>query len=288
MPEREMFSRLIEGRFIRWASDNPDIRAAILVGSRARLDHPADEWSDMDILLFAHQVERYQSKSDWIEALAPIWTVIPGRTVMNDPEQLVLFAGGFRTDFVFHSADVLNGVKKMVEDHQIPAVIARGARVLLDKDKTIPDLPPPTRPGSGPLPSPDDFKKAADQFWFQAVYAAQQLRRGEIVPFKAVDNGLKWQLVTLLEWHARSTKGGEIDTWHGGRFLKDWLDPQDLTDLTRSYASCDLEETWQAFWVLLNLYQRRAQDTARQLGYPQRAEWMNEIRSYLNRLYQEH
>jgi hypothetical protein len=29
------------------------IRAVGLVGSRARLDHPADEWSDLDLVLVA-------------------------------------------------------------------------------------------------------------------------------------------------------------------------------------------------------------------------------------------
>jgi predicted nucleotidyltransferase len=29
------------------------IRAAVVIGSRARVDHPADEWSDLDVLIFA-------------------------------------------------------------------------------------------------------------------------------------------------------------------------------------------------------------------------------------------
>ena len=33
----------IEQRFAAWAQTQPDIRAAMVVGSRARTDHPADE-----------------------------------------------------------------------------------------------------------------------------------------------------------------------------------------------------------------------------------------------------
>lgn len=40
----------MERKFISWAQTVEDIKAAFIVGSRARKDHPADEWSDMDIL----------------------------------------------------------------------------------------------------------------------------------------------------------------------------------------------------------------------------------------------
>jgi hypothetical protein len=38
------------GRFCKWAEIRSDIRAAILLGSGARIDHSADEWSDLDIV----------------------------------------------------------------------------------------------------------------------------------------------------------------------------------------------------------------------------------------------
>ena len=41
----------LEKNFVSWAQAKEDIRAAFMVGSRARSDHPADEWSDMDIIL---------------------------------------------------------------------------------------------------------------------------------------------------------------------------------------------------------------------------------------------
>ena len=36
-------------RFQAWAEQRADIRAALLVGSRARAERPADAWSDIDI-----------------------------------------------------------------------------------------------------------------------------------------------------------------------------------------------------------------------------------------------
>lgn len=48
------YNRLIEN-LVSWAQAQDDIRAAILIGSRARSDHPADEWSDLDVLLGVFQ-----------------------------------------------------------------------------------------------------------------------------------------------------------------------------------------------------------------------------------------
>ena len=43
------YKRLIK-RFVKWAKTETNIRAAIIIGSRARVDHPADDWSDLDLL----------------------------------------------------------------------------------------------------------------------------------------------------------------------------------------------------------------------------------------------
>ncbi len=46
------YEQLIE-RFIVWAQTQDDLRAAIVIGSRARADRPADKWSDLDVIIAA-------------------------------------------------------------------------------------------------------------------------------------------------------------------------------------------------------------------------------------------
>jgi predicted nucleotidyltransferase len=42
-------------RLVKWAQTEDNIRTVIVVGSRARVDdHPADEWSDMDVGIIAN------------------------------------------------------------------------------------------------------------------------------------------------------------------------------------------------------------------------------------------
>ena len=35
----------LERRLVSWAARRRDVRTVLVVGSRARVDHPADEWS---------------------------------------------------------------------------------------------------------------------------------------------------------------------------------------------------------------------------------------------------
>ena len=52
-------------RFLVWAQQRDDLRAALLVGSRARTDRPADAWSDFDIVLVTTDPERYVADGAW-------------------------------------------------------------------------------------------------------------------------------------------------------------------------------------------------------------------------------
>jgi hypothetical protein len=174
----------IEARFTAWARDEEPLRAAIVVGSQARTDHPADPWSDLDIILFANDVETYLHSTAWFESFAPVWVKIHSRTVAGEPEHLVLYAGGLQVDFVLNEAAILDGFSKMAASGQIPDTVHRGVRVLLDKDHRIPPLPEPGLPPARQPPTQAEFTLAWERFWFTAVHAAKQLRRGDLVFYK--------------------------------------------------------------------------------------------------------
>jgi aminoglycoside 6-adenylyltransferase len=264
----------LETAFVAWARANDDIRAAFVVGSRARTDHPADQWADLDIIMFARNVEHYQNATDWLEQLAPVWISLTSRTVAGDPERLVLFEGGIQTDFVFHSSDVLLQVPHMLESGSIPDIILRGTRVLLDKEGVLDRLPPPSRP---PAPQPPDaqaFRHTLDRFWFSAVYCARQLRRGELWAFQTGSGGMLGLLLQMVEWHARALHGWDYDTWHAGKFIAEWAEPDVYADLRRIFAHLDALDSEQALQIRLNLFHRLARQVAARLrlDYPARQE----------------
>ncbi len=135
-------------KFITWAQSQEDIRAAILVGSRARTDHPADEWSDLDLMIFADQPEQYLARTDWMSEIGEVWIALASHTSGNEPEYLVTFAGGYNVDFVFNPYSRV-GRRRARRHHPLRA-LARGA----GGASTKPGWPPkPSRPNSRRPPS---------------------------------------------------------------------------------------------------------------------------------------
>ncbi len=59
----ELYEGLI-GRFVKWAETRVDIRAAIVIGSRARVVEPADDWADLDVIVVTLDPEYYAGSAD--------------------------------------------------------------------------------------------------------------------------------------------------------------------------------------------------------------------------------
>ena len=51
-----------------WGRERSDVRAVLVVGSRARADTPADRWSDTDVALVVDDPAPYLASSDWLGA----------------------------------------------------------------------------------------------------------------------------------------------------------------------------------------------------------------------------
>ncbi len=120
----------LENNFVTWAHTQPDLRAAVVVGSRARHHHPADEWSDLDLILFTTSPAWYASHSDWLAELGEVWLYVLNHTGHGDPEWLVLFANGLKVDFVLAPIppDSAPGLQQMLNDSPYQFVFQRGVR----------------------------------------------------------------------------------------------------------------------------------------------------------------
>src|SRR5947208_14355963 len=95
-------------RFLLWAEQREDIRAALLVGSRARTDRPADAWSDLDIVLVTTDPERYAADGAWVAELGTPWlTFVEETAVGNERERRVLYEDSVDVDFAILPRDTV-------------------------------------------------------------------------------------------------------------------------------------------------------------------------------------
>ncbi|MGQ9697690.1 MAG: aminoglycoside 6-adenylyltransferase [Armatimonadota bacterium] len=258
-------------RFVRWAETDPDVRAAFIIGARARTDHPADQWSDLDILVLSTNCERHLHTMDWVSVVGGPWivTFIEETPCGSGRERRVLFEDGLDVDFAFFPPSIL-------EQPLDADVVLRGITVLVDKCGAADRLPEVAKlPCPHEQPSEQQYLELVSDVLYHYLWAARKLRRGELsVAIGCVDGYLKNRLLTMVEWHTKAANGLQFDTWHRGRFLEEWADPRVVFGLRQAYAHYDSDDIRRALRATINLFRWVAEETAEMLGfsYPSQAD----------------
>jgi aminoglycoside 6-adenylyltransferase len=255
---------LIEAAIADWASEREDVKVALVVGSRARADAPADAWSDLDVIFTVDDPDVYVTDATWVAEFGePLLTFVE-RSPAGQPERRVLYETGEDVDFPLFPVSVLEELEASADRDRI---LSRGYRLLVDRVGLAPRLEEivgAAAPASSP--TEHELRELASDVWYHLVWSAKKLRRGEVFTAKeCLDGYVKSRLVTLLGWHARAVDPS-VDTWHGGRFLERWADPGALSALERAYARYDVRDVARALWETVDLWQGLEEETARQLG----------------------
>jgi aminoglycoside 6-adenylyltransferase len=280
-------------RFVKWADAQPDIGTAFVIGSQARTIRPADEWSDLDVVVTVNTPEQYLSETKWLEAIGNPWiTFVESRG--DERERRVIFEDGLDVDFALLSRRKIRLLTRLLRvQKQFPSLLhrllprtaaqqvtqgiaafsdiaRRGTRVLLDKDGIVEHLlrVNPEISLAHP-PTQAEFLDFINDFWYHAVWTAKKLRRGELWTAKGCsDSYMKWQLLQMIEWHACATNGWGYDTWHGGRFLEQWADERIVNHLQGVFAHYIENDLWRGLSATMDLFRWVAVETAAQLKYP--------------------
>lgn len=258
-------------RFVQWAQAEDNIRAAVVIGSRARVDHPADAWSDLDVIILANGPEPYWATTDWLHNVGVPWlTFIEPLPDGSGFERRVLFEGGLDVDF---APDPVAPFRRMLDEGHfvglLTDLIPRGVRFLVDKEgfaerlKQIPVALPPYQP-----PTESEYLNLVHDFWYHTVWTAKKLRRGELWTAKSCcDSYIKQLLRRMLEWHTRARRGASVDTWMRGRFLEEWADARAVAALPAIFAHYDMADVWRVLLATMELFRWLALETAEALGY---------------------
>jgi aminoglycoside 6-adenylyltransferase len=274
-----------EAPIIAWASARPDIRAVLVVGSRARSEPPPDPYGDLDLMIYTTDWREYIQNTDWLALFGLVWVVIQADIGEGRPELLVLYAGGYKLDFAFDRASKLDEIARL---EALPEVLDRGCRVLVDKDGATARFPPvPARLPPIPPPTPDEFTGMVNTFWYGAVYVAKQIKRNNLWTVKYRDWTMKQQLLAMLEWHARAAHGWDYDTWYEGKLITRWADPETLAELDQCFGHFDAGDSRRALLATMALFRRIAVETARRLGYAYPAALDEQVTQYVRALNDE-
>jgi aminoglycoside 6-adenylyltransferase len=272
----------LEQRSADWALEQPAIQAIIVVGSRARSSHPADEWSDLDLVVFTSDATSYLRDSAWLNRFGTVIAAVSHSFGQHDREWLAFYADGTKLDAAFRSIDpaATPTLQTMLDGFPYPTVLQRGVRVLVDKTGAATDLRLPTI--TTPLPDEAEFATLINRMWLDAIKTAKFIRRRDLWRAKQVcDGDLKQHVLTLLEWQA-AAQPDQRDIWYDGRFLAEWADREALAALPATFAAYEIADLARALFATLDLFRQLAQDVAQQLDYAYPAEAERAIDEHLH------
>jgi hypothetical protein len=92
-----------------------------------------------------------------------------------------------------------------------------------------------------PPPTQERFDQLVNDFWYQLLWSAKKLWRGEVLVAKqACDGLLTGLLVELARW-----RSDESHTWHGSRFFERWAG-DDLVERSSSLSPATTQRTSRA------------------------------------------
>jgi len=271
-------------RIEQYVKKQDDIRIALIIGSQARSVIPADEWSDIDIVMVATRPERYLDGASWLDELGlkPMVTLVEATARGGEKERRVLFQNGVDVDFsVIPLSHLEPRAREGRGPEEIMEVIWRGYRSIKDADNVVPQVLgnqprfAEEHVGRSQVLLEEEYHQAVSDFLYHLVWAARKLRRGELwVATYSCNRWMKLLLVQMIEWCMHAKRGDEYDTWHEGRFLENWADESIVNKLRSTFAHYDYSDVKSALFSTTDLYTQLARNVAERLGfqYPEQSE----------------
>lgn len=274
-------------RVVEWATGEESVRAALLTGSRADPNAALDALSDFDILLFVTEGSDLAVREDWLRTFGAVLVMLRDRSTYRDrvvPTRLVQYRDGSRIDFTLAPIGVL---RELVEAHELPPWLDCGYRVLLDKDDETGGLAPPTGVGYAPVrPTETEYLALVEEFWWESIYVAKFLARGELLPAKySGECVLRFGcLVRMLEWYVQIGTDWNRPIGPHGRGLAALLSTEDRRALDATFAGAAQAENWDALFAAIHLFRRAAAAVAEELGYGYPETLDRDVEAYLRQI----
>ena len=260
----------IKRRLLLLAENHAEIKAVLAIGSSTRSDVPADEYSDLDLIIATDDTDSWLYGNLPAE-LGDVKISFVEPTLGGGMERRILYCGWLDVDMIVFTAEqFLNAVN----DGTASWVMNRGYAVLHDKIGAVELLKQKiTLEIHKSDFSESEFQNLASNFYFHTVWAAKKLLRGELWSAKmCIDSYLKNLLLKVLEVHAAIKN--HADVWHDGRFLDRWADEEIRAELKNCFAHYDKTDMKNVLKSTHRLFARISKETSvlKNFAYPSEAE----------------
>ena len=228
-----------------WAQANPDIQGVLLIGSQARSAPAADQWSDLDLMVFAGDPQRLMQDNTWFERFGEVACFFDEIVPLHFNNwrwcvKRVLYADHRDVDFSIlpydHLADVLS-------DNQ--EILSRGCQVLYDAtpgclDRQIRALLQSLETQTAHPLTEQELRQVVNELLFHVIWAFKKIKRSELwVAVNCINSHMKNLLLQLIEAHNISIRQQPGVLMYNGRFLEQRAGPEILAQLSACFTKYD-------------------------------------------------
>lgn len=258
--EQQMFDLILET-----AKCDERVRAVIMNGSRANPNAPRDPFQDFDIVYIVSDVEPFRHNLEWIRRFGEMMILQMPEEMQDPPAEdggffsyLMQFMDGNRIDLGIFT---LSQWKERGSDSQ--------SILLLDKEGIIEPFPPANDSDYFPKPPTSKaFFDCCNEFWWVSPYVAKGLWRQEILYAKYIqDVYVRDQLMKMLTWHIGVKTDFQVSPGKLGKYFQKYLEPELWEMLLKIYPDASYENTWNALFVMCDLFRKTAIPIAEHYGF---------------------
>ncbi len=258
--EQDMFDLILN-----IAGKDERIRAVFMNGSRTNPNAVKDIFQDYDIVYVVKETKSFREDRQWIDQFGE-------RMYMQYPEEnpyypsdmencygwLIQFSDGNRLDL--HVCTLNHTLKGIKED--------RLCRILLDKDKCLPDIPEATDEDYWiKKPTGIHYLNTCNEFWWCLNNVAKGLWREE-VPYvmDMLNLVIRPQLLHLLSWKIGYKTNFTVSIGKSGKYMYRWLEENEWSAFLKTYPSGLVSDIWEAVFIMCGLFDNIAKELSRTMN----------------------
>lgn len=275
--EEEMFS-LILG----FAKANNSIKAVLLNGSRANPNAKKDKFMDFDIVYVVDRTEPFIKNKDFISYFGKILIMQepdnPNLFVPEYPNEekytyLIQFTDGNRIDLTFATTEFAQKICK--EDSQTV--------VLLDKMNSFNNvLPPSDKSYFIKKPTENEFLACCNEFWWLSTYIAKGLWRNQIVyALEIFNQDVHPEFMKMIRWFVGINNDFKVSSGKYDKYFEKLLPSEMYQKLLKTYPSANVQEIWESFKIMCNLFDESAKEISNILNFKYNAKESQNVLNYI-------
>jgi aminoglycoside 6-adenylyltransferase len=231
-----------------WARSNQNIKAILIIGSQARLENKGDQWSDLDLLLFAKQPSLLIDDDKWLSHFGKV-ICITNEIVNIDFIKLIwhvkrpLYEDFCAIDFSIMPFDRLNDVLNINKDihyagYQILYTESGSSLESIIEESLIGVSEPQLLEFNE-----ESFNHIINDLLYHIIWSIRKVKRNELwTATQCINCYMKNNFLNLVEMHNSLANRKHNKIIYEGRFLEQRINPEIQKKLKGCFAKYDRKD----------------------------------------------